>query len=85
MEVSMYHTYARPSRDLRNNYAEISKLVQNHDRVIITHNGNDESVLISMEDFHEYEDFVQRQYISEKLTEAKEEANDPSTKWLIYL
>jgi prevent-host-death family protein len=80
----MYHTYARPSRDLRNHYAEIVKLIQNHDRVIITHNGKDESVLISTEEFREYEDFIQRQHIAEKLAQAKAEASDPSTPWLSH-
>ncbi|MEG0395434.1 MAG: type II toxin-antitoxin system prevent-host-death family antitoxin, partial [Oscillospiraceae bacterium] len=44
----MLQTFVRPSRDLRNNYAEIARLVKEHDQVIITNQGKGESVLIGI-------------------------------------
>ncbi|MDR3052401.1 MAG: type II toxin-antitoxin system Phd/YefM family antitoxin [Coriobacteriales bacterium] len=79
----MYHTHARPSRDLRNNYAEVVQLVkEQHDQVIITNNGRDEAVLIGIEEFRAYENFLHQRYIAEELAQAKIEASDPKTQWL---
>ena len=46
----MMQTFVRPSRDLRNHYAEISEMLRDHDHVIITNHGRGESVLINIED-----------------------------------
>ena len=47
----MMQTFVRPSRDLRNHYAEISEMLKDHDHVIITNHGRGESVLINIEDY----------------------------------
>jgi prevent-host-death family protein len=78
----MNHTFARPSRDLRNNYTEVVKLVKNHDQVIITNNGRDEAVLIGVDEFKAYEDFLHQRYIADALAKAKLEAIDSHTQWL---
>ena len=44
----MMQTFVRPSRDLRNHYAEISEILKDHDHVIITNHGRGESVLINI-------------------------------------
>ena len=80
----MYNVQVRPSRDLRNKYAEISSLVKERNPVIITNNGKGDTVLISMEDYAKYEDFMHRQYVLEELTKAEEEAKDPNTKWFSH-
>ena len=49
----------RPSKDIRNNYAQISTLTRSNP-VAITVNGKEDTVLISHEDFQE-----QRNYIAE--------------------
>ncbi len=54
----MMQTFVRPSRDLRNHYAEISEMLKDHDHVIITNHGRGESVLISIEDYAKYEEFL---------------------------
>ena len=51
----MMQTFVRPSRDLRNHYAEISEMLKDHDHVIITNHGRGESVLINIEDYAKYE------------------------------
>ena len=53
----MMQTFVRPSRDLRNHYAEISEMLKDHDHVIITNHGRGESVLINIEDYAKYEEF----------------------------
>ena len=74
----MQNTQVRPSRDLRNNYAEIVRSLKEHDHVIITNNGVGEAVLIGMEDFAEYEEYLHRRCIYEKLQKSKAAAADPS-------
>ena len=76
----MYKTYVRPIRDIRNNYAELDKIVNDHDHVIITNNGRGTSVLIGIEEYSEYEKFLHKQYVLRKLAEAS--AKNPETKWL---
>ena len=49
----------RPSKDIRNNYAQISTLTRSNP-VAITVNGKEDTVLLSHEDFQE-----QRNYIAE--------------------
>ena len=68
----MMQTFVRPSRDLRNHYAEISEMLKDHDHVIITNHGRGESVLINIEDYAKYEEF---------LAKAKQQAADPDTQW----
>ena len=42
----MINTYARPVRELRNNYNEIINLANEGNQVIITHNGKEAAVVI---------------------------------------
>ena len=78
----MLNTHVRPVRDLRNNYPELANIVKENDHVIITNNGKSEAVLISIDSFKKYEEFLHYRYIDEKLAEAEAEAADPNTKWL---
>ena len=71
----MMQTFVRPSRDLRNHYAEISEMLRDHDHVIITNHGRGESVLINIEDF------MHQRYVAEELAKAKQQAADPNTQW----
>ena len=77
----MYKTHARPSRDLRNHYADVIRDLQQHDQVIITNNGRGEAVLIGMEDYAAYEEFLHVRYVQKKLAEAEEMAKEPGN-WL---
>ena len=38
----MMQTFVRPSRDLRNHYAELSEMLKDHNHVIITNHGRDD-------------------------------------------
>jgi len=54
----MYKTHVRPVRDIRNNYAELNKIVNNHDHVIITNNGRGTAALIGIDEYARYELFL---------------------------
>lgn len=76
----MFQTQIKPSSQLRNNYAEMIKLVkEERNPVIITNNGQADAVLINMDDYAEYEKFMHLQYVREKLAESKKSAADPDT------
>jgi len=74
--------HVRPSRDLRNNFPEISKLVQSGDRVIITVNGTGEGVYISMKDYNEYEALYHNQRLALKLKDRMALADSPQAEWV---
>jgi len=80
----MYNTFARPSRDLRNNYADVIRSLKEHNQVLITNNGIGEAVLINVDDYMDYEDYLHVRYVSEKLAEAEGRAADPSAKWFTH-
>ena len=66
----MLKTHARPSRNLRNNYAELASIVKENDHIIITNNGKGESVLIGIEEYAQYEEYLHRRYVEEELARA---------------
>ncbi|MDR1803470.1 MAG: type II toxin-antitoxin system Phd/YefM family antitoxin [Treponema sp.] len=80
----MQNTHVRPVRDLRNRYAEIEQLVENHDPVIITKNGRGAAVLINIDDYAEVEEYLHIKYVNDKLEEAELEAKKPGVKWTPY-
>ena len=76
--------FVRPSRDLRNHYAEISEMLKDHDHVIITNHGRGESVLINIEDYAKYEEFLHQRYVAEALAKARNWCN-MKTAYLRYV
>ena len=70
----MLKTNVRPSRDLRNNYREIFEMLKQHDHVNITNNGVGESVLINMDVYTEFEEYLHRKFIFEQLQKSKAKA-----------
>ena len=76
------NTYARPVRDLRNNYNEILRLANDGNQIIITQNGREAAVVIGEQTYKEFENFLYRKYINSELSKAKEKAKNPDTKWL---
>ena len=82
--------HVRPSRELRNSYSKISKLVNKGDRVVITVNGVGDGVFISMADFNEYEKLRQvtplltieeRAKLTKDLKECLDYSNTPGAKF----
>ena len=80
-EEIMQNAQVRPVRDLRNRYAEIEALVENHDPVIITKNGRGAAVLINIDDYAEVEEYLHIKYVARKLEEAELEAQKNGAKW----
>ena len=80
----MYNTLARPSRDLRSNYADVIRSLKEHNQVLITKNGKGEAVLINIDDYADYEEYLHIRYVKEKLEEAEARVDDPSTQWLTH-
>jgi len=78
----MPKTLVRPSRDLRNHYADIVKSLKEHDHIIITNNGVGESVLIGYEDYASYDDYLHRRFIYSELQKSKFEADCPDAELL---
>jgi prevent-host-death family protein len=76
----MPKTQVRPSRDLRNSYREMVKLLEQRDHIIITNNGVGEAVLIGIKDYEEYEQFLHRRFINEELQKTKISSSDPNVK-----
>jgi prevent-host-death family protein len=74
----MSRTQVRPSRDLRNNYADIVKSLNQNDHIIITNNGVGESVLIGFKDYEKYKEFLHHRYVYEELQKSKTKVNDPN-------
>mgnify|MGYP000956871903 CR=1 FL=1 len=71
----------RPVRDLRNNYPEIAKIIEEHRPVFITNNGRGAAVLINIQDYAAYEDYLREKYICEKLDEAERDAKKSGAVW----
>jgi prevent-host-death family protein len=80
----MFRVHVKPSRDLRNSYAKLTDILREHDQVIITNKGRGEAVLINIEDYADYEAYVHRRYIREKLAEAEAAAGKPDAVWLSH-
>jgi prevent-host-death family protein len=76
----MSKTQVRPSRDLRNNYADVVRSLKEHDHIIITNNGVGESVLINIEDYAAYEDFLHRRFMYDELQKSKSLLDDSNVK-----
>ena len=77
----MQNTQVRPVRDLRNRYAEIETLLENHNPIIITKNGRGAAVLINIEDYAEVEEYLHIKFVNSKLEEAELEEKKSGAKW----
>ena len=71
----MYKLYIRPVRELRNNFSEISKLNQQWDAVVLTNRGKGTHVLLSFDEFVEYEEYRHNRFLMQKIKETKEDGD----------
>ena len=76
----MLKTQVRPSRDLRNNYADVMKTLEQHEYVIITNQGRGDSVLIDLDDFAKYQQALHNEYIYNELQKSKALLDDPNVE-----
>jgi len=71
----MYNLHVRPERELRNNFSEISALNKQYDAVILTNRGKGTHVLLSFDEFADYEEYRHNRYLMEKVKEAEEDTD----------
>ncbi len=76
----MYNVHARPVRDLRNNYAELAQMTKEHNHIIVTNNGRDETVLMSVDDYNLCRDFLHTRHVLEELEIAEKEAESTTDR-----
>jgi len=70
----------RPARDLRNNYADVMKTLEQHDYVVITNQGRGDSVLIDMDRFAKYEQALRNEYVYNELQASKALLGNPNVE-----
>ena len=78
----MRNTHVRAARELRNNFPEIARLLEQHDQVVITKNGNGTAVIINFDDYAAYEEYLHKKYVLSELKKAQIEARASDTQWL---
>jgi len=74
----MSKTIVRPSRDLRNNYADVVSSLKQNNHIIITNNGVGESVLIGIDEYEDYEEYLHRRFVYNELQQSKASLDDPN-------
>jgi len=71
----MYGLHVRPERELRNNFSEVSQLNKQYNAVILTNRGKGTHVLLSFDEFNDYEEFRHNRYLMQKIKEAEEDTD----------
>jgi len=71
----MHKLHIRPERELRNNFSELSKLNKQRDAIVLTNRGKASHVLLSFEEFADYEEYRHNRYLMEKIKEAEDDAD----------
>jgi PHD/YefM family antitoxin component YafN of YafNO toxin-antitoxin module len=56
-------------------------MLEDNATVIITNRGRGESVLIPIEDYQDYEEYLHYRYVRESLVQAEAYAADPTARW----
>jgi PHD/YefM family antitoxin component YafN of YafNO toxin-antitoxin module len=69
--VYMFDVYVKQLSEINQDYTGISKILDNHDRIILTTNGENKAVLINIDDYSEFEAYAHKEYINRKLSEAE--------------
>jgi PHD/YefM family antitoxin component YafN of YafNO toxin-antitoxin module len=62
----------------------VETLIEARDPVIITKNGRGSAVLLNIDDFVEFEEYLHYKYVAEKLDETEAEAVKPGIRWTDY-
>lgn len=69
---------------MRNNFADIQRLLDEHDQVVITNNGKGAAVVIPYADYAAYEEYLREKYILDRLDRALKSLDDPNTKLMSH-
>ncbi|GHT86662.1 hypothetical protein FACS1894137_12540 [Spirochaetia bacterium] len=78
----MFGVHIKQLSEIQSDYSDAEKILNNHDRIIVTNDGKNKAVLINIDDYTEFESYAQKEYIHKKLSEAKTAAADKNAVWL---
>ena len=79
----MVKIHVRSVHELQNNYAEILRLLNQQDHIIITNNGVAESVLINFSDYEAYQEYLHQRFIYDELQKSRKEAENPNIELIL--
>jgi PHD/YefM family antitoxin component YafN of YafNO toxin-antitoxin module len=82
MEATMFGVHVKQLSDINENYSDIAKLLNNHDRIILTNAGKNEAVLINIEDYSEFESYAHKEYINKKLADTEMMIKNNKVAWM---
>ncbi len=77
----MHSTQIKTARDLRNNFADIQRMLEDHDQVVITSNGKGAAVVINFVDYAAYEEYLREKSVLDRLDRALKSLDNPQTKF----
>jgi len=78
--MSILKAQVRPARDLRNNYADVVKTLEQHEYIIITNQGRGDSIIMNMDKFAKYEQAWHNEHIYNELQKSKALLDDPNVE-----
>jgi len=78
--MSITKEQVRPARDLRNNYADVVKTLDQHEYIVITNQGRGDSIIMDIDKFAKYEQAWHNEYIYNELQKSKALLDDPNVE-----
>jgi PHD/YefM family antitoxin component YafN of YafNO toxin-antitoxin module len=78
----MFGVHVKQLSEINENYPDIARLLNNHDRIILTNDGKNEAVLINIDDYSEFESYAHKEYINKKLSETENLLEKKEIDWI---
>jgi PHD/YefM family antitoxin component YafN of YafNO toxin-antitoxin module len=78
----MFEVHVKQLSDIAENYSDIAKLLNNHDRIILTNAGKNKAVLINLDDYSEFESYKHKEYINRKLSDTETLIKNKEATWI---
>ena len=78
----MFAVHEKELDDIKTQYTDFVKILNEHDRIILNNNGKNEAVLINIEDYKEFESYMHKNYVIKKLKETENLVKNNETGWI---
>jgi prevent-host-death family protein len=78
----MFGVHVKQLSEINKNYSDIEKILNDHDRIVLTNNGKNEAVLINIDDYSEFEAYAHKEYINRKLSETENMIENKKVAWI---
>ena len=78
----MFAVHEKELDDIKTQYTDFVKILNEHDRIILNNNGKNEAVLINIEDYKEFESYTHKNYVIKKLKETENLVKNNETGWI---